>query len=150
MEFHVFVPGVPRGQPRPRAFARGGVARVYDPGTAEAWKQAVAIAAAPVARTRYTGAVMLVLSFRFRRPKGHYTRRGDLRTTAPRLHVQKPDLDNLAKAVMDALTIIGAWRDDAQILELRVDKAWTDGEAGCQIGLYGWGGYAACETMTGG
>jgi hypothetical protein len=38
----IFVHGEPKGQPRPRAFARGGMVRMYDPATAEGWKSAIA------------------------------------------------------------------------------------------------------------
>jgi hypothetical protein len=45
------VDGLPKGQPRPRAFARKMgdrfVARVFDAGTAEAWKSEIALAARP-------------------------------------------------------------------------------------------------------
>jgi len=46
-----FVPGEPKGQPRPRAFARKMgdkfVARVFDAATAEGWKGAIAAVAQP-------------------------------------------------------------------------------------------------------
>ena len=41
------VQGVPKGQPRPRAFAFKGKARVFDPGTAEEWESRIAEAARP-------------------------------------------------------------------------------------------------------
>ena len=130
-----FVSGEPKGQPRPRAFARkmGGkfVARVFDAGTAEAWKSCIAAAAAqhkpaePIA-----GPVRLRLCFYLARPKGHYTggkiERG-LRATAPHYHTGKPDADNLAKAVMDALTQCGwFWLDDAQVSVLTAIKRYGD------------------------
>lgn len=37
-----------------------------------------------------------------------------------------PDLDNLAKAALDALTELGFWRDDAQICGLIVTKIYDD------------------------
>jgi crossover junction endodeoxyribonuclease RusA len=45
-----------------------------------------------------------------------------LKSTAPEWCPKKPDPDNLAKAVMDALTDCGMWRDDAQIVVLEVTK----------------------------
>ena len=138
-----FVSGVPKGQPRPRAFARnmgGGkfVARVFDCGTAEAWKSCIAAAAAqhkpaePIA-----GPVRLRLCFYLARPKGHYTggkiERG-LRATAPHYHTGKPDADNLAKAVMDALTQCGwFWGDDAQVSVLTAAKLYADSGTGAQV-----------------
>ena len=39
-----FVHGEPKAQPRAKAFARNGRAGIYDPGTAEGWKGAIAAA----------------------------------------------------------------------------------------------------------
>lgn len=137
-----WVSGEPKGQPRPRAFARkmGGkfVARVFDAGTAEAWKSCIAAAAAqhkpaePIA-----GPVRLRLCFYLARPKGHCVankpERG-LRPNAPVWHTGKPDSDNLAKAVMDALTQCGwFWGDDAQVAILTVAKRYADSGTGAQI-----------------
>lgn len=36
----------------------------------------------------------------------------------------KPDLDNLAKGYIDALTMAGVWRDDSQIARQVLEKAW--------------------------
>lgn len=54
----------------------------------------------------------------------------DIRVTQPKttkLPHPKPDVDNYAKAVLDALTVDGRfWRDDSQVQTLIVDKAWAD------------------------
>ena len=42
---------------------------------------------------------------------------------AIRPHTQKPDADNLAKAIADGLNRI-AWADDSQVYELAVRKVW--------------------------
>lgn len=39
--------------------------------------------------------------------------------------IRKPDIDNLAKAVLDALNKV-AWADDAQIARLLLSKEYTD------------------------
>jgi Holliday junction resolvase RusA-like endonuclease len=41
-------------------------------------------------------------------------------------HDQKPDSDNVAKAVMDGLTAAKIWRDDKVAAKLIVDKVWGD------------------------
>lgn len=137
-----FAPGDPKGQPRPRAFARrmGSkvVARVYDAGTAEGWKGSVALAAREVLGGRaFDGPLVVELVFHFRRPKGHLTSRGFLKPAAPLHHTAKPDADNAAKAVLDALTQLGAWSDDAQVADLRVRKLYaTPGEpAGAHVSI---------------
>lgn len=138
-----WVSGEPKGQPRPRAFARkmGGkfVARVFDAGTAEAWKGAVAAEAAQHKPSApISGPVRLRINFFMPRPKGHFVagkpERG-LKIGAPYRHVGKPDADNLAKAVMDALTQCGwFWVDDAQVAVLTVVKSYNESANG--IGAY--------------
>jgi len=124
------VEGIPKGQPRPRAFARNGKARVYDPGTAEAWKAAIALAAKPhKPATPLEGPVYVKIANRMPRPKAHFgtgKKANTLKGTAPFHHVSKPDLDNLAKAALDALTELGFWRDDAQICGLIATKIYDD------------------------
>lgn len=41
-------------------------------------------------------------------------------------HTQKPDADNIAKAILDGLQQGGAYEDDCQIASLRVYKKWSD------------------------
>lgn len=120
-----FAPGIPKAQPRARAFARGGMVRVYDPGTAEHWKNAIAVAA-PIAQFEKTELpVALNMSFIMPRPKDHY-RRGSLRLNMPLFHIKKPDKDNLEKAVMDALTVLGAWKDDSQVCKTFSEKIYGE------------------------
>lgn len=135
-----FVAGQPKGQPRVKAFARkmGGtfVARVFTPGTAEEWKGQIAIASkAFVPECPFVCALKLRLVFILPRPKSHYrsgANSGMLKPEAPFLHTGKPDADNFAKAVMDAMTVLRFWQDDAQVAELQVRK--TYGEVpGCLI-----------------
>ena len=122
--FAVFVPGEPKGQPRPRAFAFRGKARVFDPGTAEGFKAAVALAVQPhLPPEPLTGPFAVTLTAVFSRPKSHSTKKG-LRPGAPTLHTGKPDADNVLKAVCDALTGIGLWRDDSQVAKVSVRKEY--------------------------
>lgn len=126
MKIQFAVDGIPKGQPRPRAFAINGKARVYDAGTAEAWKSAIAIAAKRhLPAQPIDGPVYVQVHHYMPRPKSHYTKKG-LRDTAPSEHVAKPDIDNLLKAALDALTAIGMWRDDAQVWGACVTKHYRE------------------------
>ena len=133
--FEVF--GNPKGQPRPKAFARkfgnGQVmARVYTPGTAEEWKSQIAVAAKEfIPFIPLKGPIRVDIEFRFSRPKSHYLTRG-IRPDAPFWHTSKPDRDNCEKAVLDALTILGMWDDDAQVCCGEVRKVYND-NPGAQI-----------------
>jgi Holliday junction resolvase len=138
---HIFfyVPGDPKPQPRPRAFARKMgdhyVARVYDAGTAEGWKSAIAEAAKAAGLTKFAGAVAIELRFNFKRPKSHFRRNGEVKDSAPFFHSQRPDYDNLEKGLIDALTKLGAWDDDAQIADVHTTKHWAIGNwtGGCSV-----------------
>jgi len=128
--------GTPKAQPRARAFARNGHVRMYDPATAEGWKGQIALAVQDYLTGRpYEGPLLLTLVFLFPRPKAHYKASGLLKDNAPLWHDKKPDIDNAAKAVMDALTAVGLWHDDKQVASVSMLKRYTmaDERAGCAI-----------------
>jgi Holliday junction resolvase RusA-like endonuclease len=121
--------GEPKSQPRPKAMRRGNFIHVYTPATAKAWKGLVASAAKPfLSPVPIEGPLSLSLDFRFVRPKSHFTSKGALTKGARIAHTTKPDADNLAKAVMDALTDAGLWKDDTQIVRLFVTKTYAETE----------------------
>lgn len=126
-----FASGTPKGQPRPRAFARRfgnkWSARVFDPGTAEGWKSQIALAAKEHISEPFTNPVRLEVVFNFPRPKFHFNSKGAVRPMAPRYHTAKPDADNAVKAVMDALTTLGAWKDDKQVVSIIARKEYAIG-----------------------
>lgn len=130
------VAGTPKGQPRPRAFARGGMVRVYDPGTAEGWKSIIALTSKPFLKDAHPDkSVDLTIDFWFKRPKAHFKADGSLKPMAPTFFKQKPDLDNLEKAVLDCLTVVGFWKDDCQVVHLQSTKNWASSACpeGCVI-----------------
>lgn len=122
------VVGTPKGQPRPRAFARAGHIRMYDPGTAEGWKSAIADAAQDhIPPEPITAAVALSIALVFPRPKSHYRtgkHANKRKDSAPFWVATKPDIDNCAKAVMDALTELRFWRDDALVVKLTITQRY--------------------------
>lgn len=126
--------GIPKAQPRARAFAFKGKARMYDPGTAEAWKGDVAAQTKELHGRNLQGCMHVQMYFFMARPKSHYRSNGvDLKPSSPRLYyAKKPDADNLAKAVLDALTALNVWGDDDQVVILCVTKTWSnDQRSGC-------------------
>lgn len=134
----IFVTGEPKGQPRPRAFARNGMVRMYDPATAEGWKAAIADEWRRNAsgHQKTSQPVCLTLCFFMPRPKSHFNSKGVLKPSAPKYYAKKPDADNMAKAVMDCLTQLQAWDDDDQVVILKVVKQFEhSGLLGCDIML---------------
>ena len=137
MNLSFFAAGIPKAQPRVKAFVRGGHAGVYTPDSAEAWKQEVrrqAVANAP--ESLMTGVVRVELDFFLPRPKTHLTKHGTPKAKSPVWHCKKPDLDNLIKAVTDAITDTQkVWLDDSQICEITATKTYAINAVGCSVGI---------------
>ena len=49
--------------------------------------------------------------------------------------ITKPDLDNLEKDLLDCMTHLGFWKDDAQIVSKHTFKKWTVGVPGIYIAV---------------
>lgn len=115
----LWIAGDPIAQPRHRATSIGGFARMYLPAKhpVRAWKQEIALRGRSQWRC-HEGPVDVSLTFYLPRPKAAW-RKTKPNEVAP--HVAKPDVDNLAKAVCDALNGI-AWADDGQVCRLRIEK----------------------------
>jgi len=106
------LPIKPVAQPRHRATARGGFVRMYLPNDhpVQAYKQAIINEAIRQNAPCIEGAVRLELCFGF---ATEASRRSKVMT----YRLCRPDLDNLEKSVMDALTAAAVWNDDAQVVE---------------------------------
>lgn len=65
---------------------------------------------------------------RFPIPKSASKKRAEMMRSGAIMHTQRPDADNIAKAVLDALNGL-AYHDDAQVCELSVSKAYSDSPA---------------------
>ena len=115
------VAGQPVPQPRPRVSTAGGFARAYVPGKhpVHAYREAIA-AAARAAGLTTTGEVLnVVIDAVFERPKSHMRKAG-VKPDAPKL--PRPDVDNIAKAVLDALQDVMG--DDSLVGRLVVEKSY--------------------------
>lgn len=128
--------GLPKGQPRAKATRRGAFVRMYTPDTADGMKDGIrrlAMEAMAAGKWEHTmGPVEVVITAYFTRPASHFRRvRGSdvLKQGAPIYHTQKPDADNVSKAVMDALgphgSWPGVWADDKQVASLIVGKCYA-------------------------
>ena len=74
---------------------------------------------------RIEGAVNMNIIHAFRRPKSLSKKERneiDGGKTVPK--TTKPDIDNLTKAILDALNGI-VWKDDAQVTQINIQKVWS-------------------------
>ena len=116
------VDGDPVPQPRPKISTRGGFGRAYVEAKhpVHQYRTALAAAAAVAGAVTNDEPVSVVIDAVFERPKSHLNKSG-VKATAPRL--PRCDVDNIAKAVLDALTGY-VWLDDAQVQRLVVEKTY--------------------------
>ena len=115
------VQGEPVPQPRPRVSTRGGFARAYVPAKhpVHAYRQNIAAEATRAGLEPQNEPVEVIVEAVFVRPKSHMTKKG-VKPTAPKL--PRPDVDNIAKAVLDSLQDVMG--DDTNVRLLTVGKAY--------------------------
>ena len=131
-----FVAGQPAPQGSKRGFAtKGGrVAMVESSKHVKPWRESIRAALVDDAgrpRAVFDGPVCVELRFIMRRPVSTPKRR----RTPPA--VKKPDLDKLARAVLDAVSSAGVWRDDSFVTQLSAMKriAELDETPGVEIAI---------------
>jgi Holliday junction resolvase RusA-like endonuclease len=142
-----FVPGIPRQEPRKRARRIGTGVQLYTPTDSKVneWKKAIREIAALSMPLDATSPVWgpdvplsVFFSFLLPRPKNHYLGGDESRGLSAdgrrhMHHLSKPDVDNLAKAAMDALgewpkgDVPLLWGDDRQVVGLECMKSYTVG-----------------------
>lgn len=116
------------GQARPR-FTRKG--RAYDPREMKAYKAAIAAAYLEQAGRVFEGPV--VVSIHAYRPLA----RSVPKRVTRQAWTSKPDADNIAKAVLDALKGV-AWLDDSQVVKLEVVKHDRIRDVAEGLNVYMW------------
>lgn len=129
---------MPAPRPRARAFMVKGkpIVSMYSPAEYKAWQSTVAdalndeldllLADLPPETFPLQGVLTVGIIVTARRPK----------TT--KLPHPKPDVDNYAKAVLDAMTKAGVWDDDTQVAFLAVKKEWGDeASIGIEVSRFG-------------
>ena len=120
--YDVFVNGKPKAQPRPKAAHINGYTRMYTPETAKEWRLLIKNTFLCERSVQITGPCKVDVDFYFKgKIKGFFKSR--------------PDIDNLAKAVFDALTEIGIWKDDSLICDSQLRK-YSGKVEGARIKIY--------------
>lgn len=142
----LIIPGPPVGQGSVRALrsARAGAPSIIRPNNPEQLARFRADIRTAVddldeptrAALPLEGPVAVGILASLARPRAHY-RTGahfdELRPSAPVLPTRTPDIDKVARAVLDALVSAGVLDDDAQVAELIVWKRYAQGHPSTEV-----------------
>ena len=128
---HFVIPGKPKGKTRPR-FSKGGKNTYTDKGTRE-YEEKVAEAFREAGGTMANYAAIKIRAYYLIPQK---TRKDILAgmISGKIRPAKKPDLDNVLKIIMDALTGV-AFEDDNQIVQAYIEKMYGE-EPRVEVTLY--------------
>lgn len=123
----ITIPGDPQAQGRPRFARRGGFVQTYDPPESKKYKELVKLHAAKHKPKELLNEALIVEIDIFKKPPQSISKvkknRLELENESLR-PLTKPDLDNYAKGIKDALTGV-IWTDDSKVVELMVRKFYS-------------------------
>jgi Holliday junction resolvase RusA-like endonuclease len=121
---YFIVPGQPVGKGRPRASSQGGYVRMYTPAKTVTYEQAIAHQAkfAMNGMDLLTTAISMRIVAFYGIPSS-WSKRKQLQALHGHLIPGKPDIDNVAKAVLDACHVV--YVDDKQVTRLVVEKEYS-------------------------
>lgn len=124
-----FVPGVPVGKGRPRAARRGAGVVMFTPEKTAGYEALVAAAASNAMRVEagplFTGPLEAALEMRIPIPASWSKAHKAAALAGTELPTSKPDIDNMAKAILDACNGV-VFRDDAQVVMLTATKQFSE------------------------
>lgn len=123
----ITIPGDPQAQGRPRFARRGGFVQTYDPPESKKYKELVKLHAAKQKPEELLDEALFVEIVIFKKPPQSISKvkknRVELDNESLR-PLTKPDVDNYAKGIKDALTGV-IWTDDSKVVELIVSKFYS-------------------------
>lgn len=116
------IKGEPRGKGRPR-FTKNG--RVYTPTETIQYENLVALGYRNSAKGyKFTSPVRVTIKA-FQKPPKKSKKVVEAMLNGRVLPTKKPDLDNIAKIILDGLNKV-AWDDDTQVVEMMVIKRYAE------------------------
>ena len=121
MQIEFTVPGEPQGKARPRITRYG----TYTPKKTVNYEKAIKNAFLSAGGRRTESPVKVSITAYYKIPKSASKAKTASMECGDILPTKKPDLDNIAKCVCDALNGV-AYNDDAQVCWLKVSKKYSD------------------------
>jgi len=119
------VPGKPVGKGRPRTARRGKHVTLYTPEETASYESKVALAAsqAMAGAALIPGAVEVMMRIMLPVPVSWSQKKQRAALAGTVIPATKPDVDNVIKAVFDAINGV-VWHDDTQVADLQVRRRY--------------------------
>lgn len=115
----LFIPGDPVPKERPRARLRNGKVQIYTPDATAHWESLVGVhLKRAFGQPKHAGRLCVDLTFFLPRPKSL-----PARVEFP--ETSRKDVDNLAKAVLDAMQLAGYIENDNRVTDLCARKRFA-------------------------
>lgn len=139
----LIIPGKIVPQLRPRFATHGKFIQTYDPKPCREYKKLVRLLAnQTVAKQKgfkpYERAIEVVIWFFLDIPKSYSDADRVAAATGKIRPTSRPDLDNLAKGIMDAVKGV-LWKDDSLIVTMHIKKFYTAGQERAEMYVKGIG-----------
>lgn len=129
---NISIPGKIVGKQRPKFSRQGNFVKTYTPEKTVNYENFVKMCWMQSGAEKLHGNILAVIVARFLIPASASKKKH--RELHEAYCPKKPDCDNIAKSILDALNGI-AYDDDSQIVELSVTKRYTDDEEGVELYL---------------
>lgn len=107
------------GKSRPRFTRIGGYVRTYTPKKTHDYESLIKES---YTGKKYEGALKIGINAYFKIPVS-YTKKKKIELPG-KVYMMKPDIDNIAKSVLDGLNGT-AWSDDTQVVEMNITKHYA-------------------------
>jgi len=127
------VPGDPKGKGRPRFSRFGKFTKVYTDQQTLDYETAIGVSAAHAMGSSQPieTPVAVFLYVRLPIPMSYSKKRSEACLNGSEHPTKKPDIDNVAKAFLDAMNGI-VYKDDTQVVQLHVNKVYAK-ESGVDV-----------------
>lgn len=132
MTAHINIPGKLVSKQRPKFSRKDGIIRTYTPEKTVNYENWVKMCWMQSEQEKLSGNIIAVIVARFIIPQSYSNKKRRELNEKP--CPKKPDCDNIAKSILDALNGI-AYDDDAQIVDLSVSKVYSATEEGVDLYL---------------
>jgi len=129
---HINIPGKPIGKARPKFSRVGNFVKTYTPEQTVNYENFVKMCWMNSGEEKLHGNIIAVIVARFIIPQSYSKKKR--KELNEKYCPKKPDCDNIAKSILDALNGI-AYDDDSQIIDLSVTKLYSAEEEGVDLYL---------------